>query len=164
MWYVNLYVLSRSSQKSANQRLFSTFAIGIVIMFGLAWIQQLVLTHINFGPVMLMIEVRGWMINLICYTSLHLLQQNYENCPISFQLEQMKVEAGDEDAVAFILKLSNFYHYTLESHKSNLITEKEEMEIVRAFLFLQNARFEGGFTFTIASILKSRCNTSMSKV
>lgn len=182
MWYVNLYVMSLPSQKTAkqrfsNQRLLSTFGVGIVVMFGFAWIQQLILTHINFGPVMLMVEVRGILINLICYTFLHLLQQNYENRYISLQLEQMKndnlgaqyellkqqvnphflfnslntlkamVEAGDEDAVAFILKLSNFYRYTLESRKSDLITVKEEMDIVRAFLFLQNARFEGGFTF-----------------
>lgn len=182
MWYVNLYMLSWYSRKSPKQRLsysrlFITLGVGIVVMFGLAWVQQLILSHINFGPVMLMIEVRGILINLVCYMFLHLLQQNYENRHVTMQLEQMKndnlaaqyellkqqvnphflfnslntlkamVENEEKEAVDFILKLSNFYRYTLESRKLDLIQIKEEMDIVRAFLYLQNARFEGGFTF-----------------
>jgi len=57
------------------------------------------------------------------------------------------VETGDTEAVDFILKLSNFYRFTLESRKHDLIRVADEMEIVKAYLFLQNARFEGGFTF-----------------
>jgi sensor histidine kinase YesM len=183
MWYVNLYMLFRYPATSPKQqisyrRLFVTLGVGIVIMFALAWMQQLILTHINFGPVMLMVEVRGLLINLVCYMFLHLLQQNYENQYVNMELERMKndnlaaqyellkqqvnphflfnslntlkamVETGDADAVEFILKLSNFYRYTLESRKSDLIQVTDEMEIVKAFLFLQNARFEGGFTFT----------------
>lgn len=183
MWYVNLYMLSWYAAKAPKQRLsyrrlFVTLGVGIVVMFALAWIQQLILSHINFGPVMLMIEVRGLLINLVCYMFLHLLQQNYENRHVTMQLEQMKndnlaaqyellkqqvnphflfnslntlkamVENGEPEAVDFILKLSNFYRYTLESRKMDLIKVKEEMDIVRAFLYLQNARFEGGFTFT----------------
>lgn len=182
MWYINLFIFSWYAKKAPQKqisykRLFVTFGIGIVIMFGLAWIQQLILSHINFGPVMLMIEVRGLMINLICYTFLHLLQQNYENRHITIQLEQMKndnlsaqyellkqqvnphflfnslntlksmVENGEKEAVGFIIKLSNFYRYTLESRKLDLILIQEEMEIVRAFLYLQQARFADGFTF-----------------
>lgn len=182
MWYVNLFVFSWYGKKSpqkqiSTRRLFITFGIGIVIMFGLAWLQQLILSHINFGPVMLMIEVRGLLINLICYTILHLLQQNYENRHITMQLEQMKndnlaaqyellkqqvnphflfnslntlksmVESGEKEAVDFIIKLSNFYRFTLESRKLDLIKVKEEMQIVEAFLYLQKARFGEGFVF-----------------
>lgn len=147
-------------------------------MLCLAWIQQLILSHINFGPVMLMVEVRGILINLIFYMFLHLLQQNYENQQVSMELEKIKsdslgaqyellkqqvnphflfnslntlkamVEIGDEEAVDFILKLSNFYRYTLESRKLDLIHVSEEMEILNAYLFLQQARFDGGFSFT----------------
>lgn len=183
MWYVNLYMLSKyptkvSGQRISYNRLFTTLGIGLVIMFGLAWIQQQILSHINFGPVMLMVEVRGLLINLICYMFLHLLQQNYENQYVNMELERIKndnlaaqyellkqqvnphflfnslntlkamVETGDKEAIDFILKLSDFYRYTLESRKSDLIHVAEEMEIVQAYLFLQNARFEGGFTFT----------------
>jgi len=182
MWYVNIYMFSRRPENSQNQnisysRLVNTLLIGVVIMFGLAWIQQLILSHINFGPVMLMVEVRGILINLVFYMFLQLLQQNYQNQYVSMELERIKsdnlgaqyellkqqvnphflfnslntlkamVEAGDKEAVDFILKLSNFYRYTLERRKLDLIHLAEEMEIVKAYLFLQNARFEGGFTF-----------------
>ncbi len=146
-------------------------------MFGLAWIQQLILSHINFGPVMLMVEVRGILINLVFYMFLHLMQQNYENQQVSMELERIKsdnlsaqyellkqqvnphflfnslntlkamVESGDQEAVDFIIKLSNFYRFTLESRKLDLIHVHEEMEILKAYLFLQKARFDGGFTF-----------------
>jgi len=147
-------------------------------MLGLAWIQQLILAHINFGPVMLMVEVRGILINLVFYMFLHLLQQHYENQHVNMQLERIRndnlgaqyeslkqqinphflfnslntlkamVESGDKEAVDFILKLSNFYRYTLESRKLDLIHVSEEMEILKAYIFLQKARFEDGFTFT----------------
>jgi len=182
MWYVNIYLFSYRSGRSRNKQvsysqLINSLLIGMGVMFGLAWIQQLILSHINFGPVMLMIEVRGILINLVFYMFLQLVQQNYENQYVNMELERMKndnlgaqyellkqqvnphflfnslntlkamVETGDAEAVDFILKLSNFYRYTLESRKHDLITVADEMEIVSAYLFLQQARFEGGFTF-----------------
>ncbi|ARS42898.1 histidine kinase [Sphingobacteriaceae bacterium GW460-11-11-14-LB5] len=183
MWYLNIYMLSRKRSRPGKQgisysRLFKSLLIGIGVMLCLAWIQQLILSHINFGPVMLMVEVRGILINLIFYMFLHLLQQNYENQQVNMELEKIKsdslgaqyellkqqvnphflfnslntlkamVEIGDEEAVDFILKLSNFYRYTLESRKLDLIHVSEEMEILNAYLFLQKARFDGGFIFT----------------
>jgi sensor histidine kinase YesM len=182
MWYVNIYMVTHRSERSRKQsvsyrKLINTLLIGVAVMFGLAWIQQLILSHINFGPVMLMVEVRGILINLVCYMFLHLLQQNYENQYVNIELERIKsdnlgaqyellkqqvnphflfnslntlkamVETGDREAVDFILKLSNFYRFTLESRKHDLIHVSDELEIVKAYLFLQNARFEGGFTF-----------------
>ncbi len=182
MWYVNIYMFTNQAERSPKQqisypKLVNSLLIGIVVMFGLAWMQQLILSHINFGPVMLMVEVRGILINLVFYMFLQLLQQNYENQYVNMELERMKndnlgaqyellkqqvnphflfnslntlkamVETGDAEAVDFILKLSNFYRYTLESRKLDLIQVTDEMEIVKAYLFLQNARFEGGFTF-----------------
>jgi sensor histidine kinase YesM len=183
MWYFNIYMLSRQPGKVRKQsisykKLFSSLLFGLVIMLALACIQQLILSHINFGPVMLMIEVRGILINLVFYMFLHLLQQNYENQHVKMELEQIKndnlgaqyellkqqvnphflfnslntlksmVETGDPQSVDFILKLSNFYRFTLESRKSDLIHVQDEMEILNAYLFLQKARFDAGFTFT----------------
>lgn len=183
MWYVNIYILSRKTEGPRRQaisytKLFSSLLFGLGIMLALALIQQYILSNINFGPVMLMIEVRGILINLIFYMFLHLLQQNYENQQVSMELERIKndnlgaqyellkqqvnphflfnslntlkamVESDDKQAVDFILKLSNFYRFTLESRKLDLIHVSEEMEILNAYLFLQKARFDGGFTFT----------------
>jgi len=182
MWYFNIYMFNRQQSKPKKQsisysQLLSSLLFGLVIMFGLAWLQQLILSNINFGPTMLMIEVRGILINLVFYLFLHSLQQNYENQYINMELERIKndnlsaqydllkqqvnphflfnslntlkvmVENGDQEAVDFILKLSNFYRFTLESRKLDLIHVSEEMQILNAYLFLQKARFDGGFTF-----------------
>ncbi|MBD1386680.1 histidine kinase [Mucilaginibacter rigui] len=183
MWYFNIYILSRKTGHKRQQSisysgLLRSLLFGLIVMFALAWVQQLILSHINFGPTMLMVEVRGILINLVFYMFLNLLQQNYENQHVNMELECMKgdnlaaqyemlkqqinphflfnslntlkamVETGDEDSVDFILKLSNFYRFTLESRKLDLIHLYEEMEILNAYLFLQRARFDGGFTFT----------------
>jgi len=182
MWYFNIFMMSRRPNTARKQsisysKLLSSLLFGLVVMFGLAWIQQLILAHINFGPVMLMVEVRGILINLVFYMFLHLLQQNYENQHVSMELERIKndhlsaqyellkqqvnphflfnslntlkamVESGDQESVDFILKLSNFYRFTLESRKLDLIHVHEEMDILNAYLFLQKARFDDGFTF-----------------
>lgn len=182
MWYVNIYLIAQRSEQPRKQELsypdlIKTLLIGIVVMFGLAWVQQLILSHINFGPVMLMVEVRGILINLIFYMFLHLLQQNVATRQVAMELEQIKndnisaqyellkqqvnphflfnslntlkamVDSGDTEAGNFILKLSNFYRFTLESRKHDLIHLHEEMEILSAYLFLQKARFDNGFIF-----------------
>ncbi|WP_076378430.1 sensor histidine kinase [Filimonas lacunae] len=184
MWYVNLFMMSRQSTSAPRQqtisytRLLSSLLVGLVVMLALACIQQLILSHINFGPTMLMVEVRGILINLVFYMFLHLLQQNYENQRVTMELERIKsdnlgaqyellkqqinphflfnslntlkamVETGDQEAIDFIIKLSNFYRFTLESRKLDLIHVSDEMDILNAYLFLQKARFDGGFTFT----------------
>lgn len=182
MWYVNIYMMSRKPERTRKQEisyssLVNTLLIGLVVMFGLAWLQQLILSHINFGPVMLMIEVRGILINLIFYMFLRSLQQNVEARQVAMELEQIKndnisaqyellkqqvnphflfnslntlkamVDSGDQMAGDFILKLSNFYRFTLESRKHDLIHVSEEMDILNAYLYLQKARFNEGIIF-----------------
>ncbi|MNK14794.1 Sensor histidine kinase YehU [compost metagenome] len=183
MWYFNIYMLTRKSKKAQGQqisyqKLLKSLLFGLAVMLGLAYIQQLILSHIDFGPTMLMVEVRGILINLVFYMFLNLLQQNYENQHVSMELERFRndnlsaqydllkqqvnphflfnslntlkamVETRDEQSVDFILKLANFYRYTLESRKLDLIHVREEMEILNAYLFLQKARFEDGFVFS----------------
>lgn len=184
VWYYNIYTLRgnpttyRSNRSFSYYRLLSSLLIGIGVMLALASIQQLILSHINFGPVMLMVEVRGILINLVFYMFIHLMYQNYNNQQVSIELERTKsdnlgaqyellkqqinphflfnslntlkamVETNDKNSVDFILKLSNFYRFTLESRKLDLIHLSEELEIVEAYNFLLKARFEDGFTFT----------------
>jgi sensor histidine kinase YesM len=183
MWYFNILMLSRKENKGRKQsisysNLISSLLFGMVIMLALAWVQQLILSNINFGPTMLMVEVRGILINLVFFMFLNSLQQNYENQHVVMELERIKndnlsaqyellkqqinphflfnslstlksmVETGDKEAGDFIIKLSNFYRFTLESRKLDLIHVHEEIEILSAYLFLQKARFDNGFTFT----------------
>jgi LytS/YehU family sensor histidine kinase len=57
-------------------------------------------------------------------------------------------ETNDSETVDFIMKLSDFYRFTLESRKSDLITVQEEMKIIDSYIFLQKARFGDGITLT----------------
>jgi len=182
MWYVNIYMLNRGAGKRRQHisysRLMTVLAFGMIIMFGLAWIQQLILSHINFGPAMLMVEVRGILINLVCYMFLTLLQNNYAGQQVQLELEKVKsdnlgaqyellkqqvnphflfnslntlksmAETNDSETVDFVIKLSDFYRFTLESRKLDLISVQEEMKIIEAYLFLQKARFGDGITFS----------------
>ncbi len=193
MWYFNILMLSRKPDQARKQSisystLLSTLVVGMIVMLGLAWIQQLILSNINFGTTMLMVEVRGILINLVFYMFLHLLQQNYQNQYVNMELERIKndnlgaqyellkqqvnphflfnslstlksmVETGDTQAADFIIKLSNFYRFTLESRKLDLIHVQEEIEILDAYLFLQKARFDAGLIFT-NSLTEKTLNT-----
>lgn len=183
VWYYNIYTLQGNPSKQHNRsfsysRLLISLVLGLGVMLALAAIQQLILSHINFGPVMLMVEVRGILINLVFYMFIHLMYQNYKNQQVNIELERIKsdnlgaqyellkqqinphflfnslntlkamVETDDKNSVDFILKLANFYRFTLESRKLDLIHLSEELEIVDAYNFLLKARFEDGFTFT----------------
>lgn len=184
IWYYNILTLpAYSSRDVANGfsivRLVKSLAVGILVMFLLACLQQFLLSHLDFGPVMLMIEVRGILVNLTFYLFLHLLYQSYQNQQVGVELERTKtdnieaqfellkqqvnphflfnslntlkymVESGDAHSVDFILKLSDFYRYTLESRKQHLIKLSEELQILNAYVFLLKARFEDGIDLSI---------------
>lgn len=184
IWYYNILTLpAYSSRDVANGfsivRLVKGLFFGIVVMFILACIQQFLLSRINFGPVMLMFEVRGILVNITFYMFLHLLYQSYQNQRVGIELERTKsdnlgaqyellkqqvnphflfnslntlkymVESGDAHTVDFILKLSDFYRFTLESRKQDLIRLDEELEILNAYVFLLKARFEQGIDLSI---------------
>lgn len=184
VWYYSMYTLPAYSARDVAKgfsvtRLLKTIGLGIALMFILAYAQQLLLTHLDFGPVMLMIEVRGILISLTFYMFIHLLYQNYHNQQVSIALERSKmdnlaaqyellrqqvnphflfnslntlkymVESGDKHSVDFILKLSDFYRYSLESRKADLIQLSEELKILESYIFLLKARFEEGMEISI---------------
>lgn len=184
VWYLNIYMLPKTYKKNDSKgistlRLLWNLLLGICVMLALSYLQQLMLPYLEFGPAMLMFEVRGVFINLIFYMFLHLLYQSHHNQQVGVAFERSKsinldaqyellkqqinphflfnslntlksmVETQDEHTVEFILKLSDFYRFTLESRKSDLIKIKEELEIVKAYMFLLKSRFEEGIDLTI---------------
>ena len=56
------------------------------------------------------------------------------------------VELEDKNSVDFILKLSDFYRFTLENRKLDLISLSEEIEILDSYMYLLKARFEEGIS------------------
>ena len=184
IWYYNILTLpAYTSRDVANgfsvMRLIKSLVVGMVVMFVLACLQQILISYLSFGPTMLMIEVRGILISLTFYMFIHLLYQNYHNQQVSIALERSKmdnlaaqyellrqqvnphflfnslntlkymVESSDKHTVDFILKLSDFYRYTLESRKLDLIRLSEELDILNAYVFLLKARFEEGIDLSI---------------
>jgi two-component system LytT family sensor kinase len=181
IWYYNILTLPAYTSKDGFSaiRLVKSLLFGIAVMFLLACVQQFLLSHLDFGPVMLMIEVRGILVNLTFYLFLHLLYQSYQNQKVGIELERTKtdnlgaqyellkqqvnphflfnslntlkymVESNDAHTVEFILKLSDFYRFTLESRKLNLIRLADELEIIDAYMFLLKARFEEGIDLSI---------------
>lgn len=184
IWYYNILTLPAYSSRDvtngfSSKRLLKGIFFGLGIMFILACIQQYLLSHLNFGPVMLMFEVRGILINITFYMFIHLLYQSYQNQQVGIELERTKtdnlgaqyellkqqvnphflfnslntlkymVESHDKYSVDFILKLSDFYRFTLESRKLDLIPLSEEIQILEAYMFLLKARFEEGIDLSI---------------
>ena len=160
-------------------RMIKNLVMGFLIMFVLASLQQFILSHLPFTATMVMVEVRGILISITFYMFIHLLYQSYHNQQVSIELERSKmdnlgaqyellkqqvnphflfnslntlkymVESRDEHSVEFVLKLSDFYRFTLESRKLNLIKVSEELKILESYVYLLKARFEEGIDLTI---------------
>lgn len=164
----------RITTRFFSLRLLRSQLLGIVLMIILVIVTQFAFFGIKPVSMMLMYEFRGILINLTIYMFLHLLYQNYNNQLIGIELERSKadnlsaqyellkqqvnphflfnslntlksmVDMGDEHSSDFILKLSDFYRFTLENRKENLIPLKEELAILDAYMYLLKARFENG--------------------
>lgn len=184
VWYYNILTLPKYTYRDiakgfSVKRLLISLVMGIGVMFLLALLQQLLISSIDFGPAMLMIEIRGVLVNVTFYMFIHFLYQNYLHQKVSIELERTRldnlaaqyellkqqvnphflfnslntlkymVENKDAHSVDFILKLSDFYRFTLESRKLDLIPVAEELNILDAYIFLLKARFEDGLDISI---------------
>lgn len=166
---------ARGAAKSfLNGKLFISVITGIIMMVVLVIAHQ-ELFQVTKMDAPIMFELRGVLINLIVYMFLHLLFQNYQTQQMAVELERTTavnlgaqyellkqqvnphflfnslntlksmVEMQDPQSADFILKLSDFYRFTLESRKLDLITLQEELNILEAYNYLLKARFEEGF-------------------
>ncbi|WP_264538332.1 sensor histidine kinase [Flavobacterium sp. N1736] len=166
---------SRGSSKNfLNGRLFLSVIIGMITMI-LIVIAHEELFLVSRSDARVMFEILSFLINLIVYMFLHLLFQNYKTQQIGFELERTiavnlgaqyellkqqvnphflfnslntlksMVEMQDPSSADFILKLSDFYRFTLESRKLDIISLGEELQILEAYTYLLKARFEEGF-------------------
>lgn len=168
------FTSGRSTKSVLNLRLLLSVIIGMLVMVLIVIAhQELFQISQMDGPIMF--EVRGVLINLIVYMFIQLLFQNYKAQQMGVELERTisvnlgaqyellkqqvnphflfnslntlksMVEIKDPNSADFILKLSDFYRFTLESRKLDLISLKEELQILEAYTYLLKARFEEGF-------------------
>lgn len=164
----------RNPKSLFNGKLLLSVILGIVIMVILVIAHQ-ELFQVSKMDAPIMFELRGVLINLIVYMFLHLLFQNYQTQQMGIELERTKavnlgaqyellkqqvnphflfnslntlksmVDIQDPQSSDFILKLSDFYRFTLESRKLDLISLREELQILDSYVYLLKARFEDGF-------------------
>ncbi|WP_229209372.1 sensor histidine kinase [Dyadobacter sediminis] len=162
-----------------NLRLLYSLLLGIGLMFLLVSAHQLLFPHYKFESMIMMYEFRGILINLTIYMFLYLLYQSYHTQLIGIELERVKadhigaqyellkqqvnphflfnslntlksmIEIGDAHSVEFVLKLSDFYRFTLNNRQQDIIPLSEELNILQAYMFLLEARFEEGINLNI---------------
>lgn len=183
IWYYNIYTIPAYTKKTGRKsvissQLFKGLGVGLVLMFLLSSLQYYILSHLNFGPKMLMYEVRGILINLTFYMFIHILYQTHLNQQVVRELERSMaanleaqyellkqqvnphflfnslntlkymVDSHDGQSSEFIIKLADFYRFTLDSLKLNVLPLKQELAIMESYIYLLKARFEEGLLVT----------------
>lgn len=183
IWYYNIYTIPAYTKKTGRKsvissQLFKGLGVGLVLMFLLSSLQYYILSHLNFGPKMLMYEVRGILINLTFYMFIHILYQTHLNQQVVRELERSMaanleaqyellkqqvnphflfnslntlkymVDSQDGQSSEFIIKLADFYRFTLDSLKLNVLPLKQELAIMESYIYLLKARFEEGLLVT----------------
>ncbi|WKL48725.1 histidine kinase [Flavobacterium pectinovorum] len=171
------FTAQRTHKSLFNWKLLLSVLMGILVMVILVIAHQ-ELFQVSKMDAPIMFELRGVLINLIVYMFLHLLFQNYQTQQIAVELERTQavnlgaqyellkqqvnphflfnslntlksmVDIQDPQSSDFILKLSDFYRFTLESRKMDLISLREELQILDSYVYLLKARFEDGFEVT----------------
>lgn len=58
------------------------------------------------------------------------------------------VDSHDGQSSEFIIKLADFYRFTLDSLKLNVLPLKQELAIMESYIYLLKARFEEGLLVT----------------
>ncbi|KQO20534.1 histidine kinase [Flavobacterium sp. Leaf82] len=174
MYSLPKFSSQRTNTSLFNWKLLLSVIMGILVMVILV-IGHQELFQISKMDAPIMFELRGVLINLIVYMFLHLLFQNYQTQQMGVELERTKavnlgaqyellkqqvnphflfnslntlksmVDIQDPQSSDFILKLSDFYRFTLESRKMDLIQLREELQILNSYVYLLKARFEDGF-------------------
>lgn len=161
-------------------RLTKSLLLGFMVMGILVIANQLLFNDRLIGSMILMYQFRGVLINLTIYMFIYLLYQSYKNQLIAIELERTKadhlearyellkqqvnphflfnslntlkamVEIGDAHSADFIVKLSDFYRFSLETRQKDVVSLQEELKILEAYFFLIQARFEDGVSLKIA--------------
>lgn len=174
------YTVQVSNTDFFGKRLMKSTLLGIVVMIVLILLHQLLFPKYNFGSMLLMYQFRGILINLTIFMFINFLYQSYNTQQISLQYERMKadnldaqyellkqqvnphflfnslntlqamIDMHDAGASDFVKNLSHFYRFSLENRKDDLILLKDEIDILKSFIFLLRSRFEEGIDISIS--------------
>ncbi|MBP1163594.1 LytS/YehU family sensor histidine kinase [Chryseobacterium sp. PvR013] len=173
------FSIQNISTRFFNKKLVISLFIGVLVMAAIVLIHHVIFPKYGFNTMVLMYEFRGVLINLTIYMFLYLLYQTYNSQQIKFELEQIRtdnlnaqyellkqqinphflfnslntlksmIDIKDESSGDFVVRLADFYRFTLDNRKMDLISLKKELAILDAYVFLLTSRFEDGIEFKI---------------
>ncbi|WP_232538930.1 sensor histidine kinase [Chryseobacterium sp. JV274] len=173
------FSIQNISTRFFNKKLVISLSIGVLVMAAIVLIHHIIFPKYGFNTMVLMYEFRGVLINLTIYMFLYLLYQTYNSQQIKFELEQIRtdnlnaqyellkqqinphflfnslntlksmIDIKDESSGDFVVRLADFYRFTLDNRKMDLIPLKKELAILDAYVFLLTSRFEDGIEFKI---------------
>lgn len=173
------FSIQNISTRFFNKKLVISLLTGVIVMAAIVLIHHFIFSQYGFNSMLLMYEFRGILINLTIYMFLYLLYQTYNSQQIKFELEQIRtdnlnaqyellkqqinphflfnslntlksmIDIKDENSGDFVVRLADFYRFTLDNRKLDLIPLKKELAILDAYIFLLTSRFEDGIEFNI---------------
>ncbi|QNK61564.1 histidine kinase [Pedobacter sp. PAMC26386] len=153
--------------------------LGLIVMVILVFFHQLAFPKYSFFSMLMMYQFRGILINLTISMMLLFLYQTFHAQQVKLQMERLKsenikaqyellkqqidphflfnslntlksmIDIQDIGASDFVVELSNFYRFSLESRKEDLIAVYKEIEVLEAYLFLLNSRYEGSIVIDL---------------
>ena len=160
-------------------KLLQSLLLGFVFIILLVGWHHFIFPDYDFKSMAIMFEFRGVLINLTICMFLYLLYQSYQTRLIVIELQKVEsdhleaeyellkqqvnphflfnslstlksmIEIGEEHTTDFIIHLSDFYRFSLENRKQDVIPLREELKILHAYIFLLKARFEEGIQLII---------------
>ncbi|MEO7314490.1 MAG: histidine kinase [Ginsengibacter sp.] len=173
------YSKNKSDKRFFKIKLVQSLLLGIVFIIVLVGVHHLLFPNYDFLSMALMNEFRGILINLTICMFLYILYQSYQTRLIVVELQKVRsdhleakyellkqqvnphflfnslstlksmIEIGEKHTTDFIIHLSDFYRFSLENRKQDVIPLMEELKILHAYMFLLKARFEDGIHLII---------------
>nr|WP_034742141.1 histidine kinase [Chryseobacterium vrystaatense]KFF27321.1 histidine kinase [Chryseobacterium vrystaatense]SHF13894.1 Histidine kinase [Chryseobacterium vrystaatense] len=180
------FSISGNNQNQLPKKLILSLISGTIFMALIVALYHLIFSHYQFLPMFLMYQFRGILINLTIFLLIHFIYQSYDTQQVKLQLEKIKtdnlnaqyellkqqvnphflfnslntlksmIDVHDSQASDFVVKLSSFYRFSLESRRENVVSLDKEIAILEAYTFLLKSRFEDGFRIEISISDKSR--------
>ena len=129
----------------------STFN-SIWITLSIAFSISLVLTFIGFAKALVKNEIENERLQTEMMSYKYESLRNQINPHFlfnSFNVLSELVYENQDLAVKFIRQLSDLYRYVLDSKDKDLVTLKDELELIKSFTFLLKTRFENRVEFNI---------------
>lgn len=167
------------SRRQISKKILLSIGFGLLIMFLLVLLYYFIFPLYSLLSMLLMYEFRGILINFIVFLFIQYLYKDFHVHLVKLQLEKIKtdnikaqyevlkqqvnphflfnslntlkamIDIHDRQASDFVVKLSDFYRFSLENRNEDAFLLHKELTILDAYIFLLKSRFEEGFQIEV---------------